>query len=63
MTNDEARMTIEEAMTNDESRLRPGAAGLQDAYPSFVIGFSSFLRHSDFVIHHCAASRQADLVR
>jgi hypothetical protein len=38
MTNDEARMTNEAPMSNDER--------------SLVIGTSSFVRHSDFGIRH-----------
>jgi len=44
MTNDEVRMTNETTMTNDE-KAPHGAVG-------FVIVFSSFTRHSDFVIRH-----------
>jgi hypothetical protein len=44
MTNDEARMTKEARMSNDEC---------QTLWP-FVIRVSSFLRHSDFNIRHSA---------
>jgi hypothetical protein len=42
MTNDEARMPNETAMTNDELLLRHRC----------VIAVSSFMRHSDFGIRH-----------
>jgi hypothetical protein len=44
MTNDEARMTNETTMTNDKKAPRGTSF--------FVIAFSSFIRHSDFVIRH-----------
>jgi hypothetical protein len=44
MTNDEARMTNETTMTNDKKAPR--------CTSFFVIVFSSFIRHSDFVIRH-----------
>jgi hypothetical protein len=48
MTNDEARMTSEKAMTNDEKRVFcVSGQPLQ-----FGLAVSSFIRHSDFVIRH-----------
>jgi hypothetical protein len=45
MTNAETRMTNEVPTSNDE--------GADNAtVPCFVIGASSFVRHSDFVIRH-----------
>jgi len=43
MTNSEIRISNQTTMTNDEKEPVPSA---------FVIAFSPFIRHSDFVIRH-----------
>jgi hypothetical protein len=50
MTNDEARMANETAMTNDEGVLARARVNLVLA--PFVIAVSLFTRHSGFVIRH-----------
>jgi hypothetical protein len=55
MTNDEARMTNEKAMTNDERRV----SCRQRTPLLFGLAVSSFIRHSGFVIRQCGDGRAA----
>jgi hypothetical protein len=53
MTNDEARMANEKAMSNDQKKRRIGTPGpWLEARGFFVIAVSSFIRHSDFGVRH-----------